>query len=203
MTVREGDYGMAGKVQARAGAQAKPAKPIMTDKGIVEKTGHGWDEWFARLDKTGAAKLDHKGITALLDKTWKPGPWWGQMIAVSYERARGIRAMNQKCDGEFSVSVTKVFPLPLAKLYAVVGDAKLWPKWMPKGAFEETSRTKEKYLRAKWKTNARISAGFTAKGADKAQVAFDIGKLPNGDAVETERAAWKKAMTKLEALLAG
>jgi hypothetical protein len=187
---------MAAKAQAGA-------KPIMTDAGIVAKTGHGWDYWFAALDKAGAAKLDHKGITALLDKKFKPGPWWGQMIAVSYERARGICAMNQKCDGEFSVSVTKVFAVPLAELYGIVGDAKLWPKWMPKGAFEETSRTKDKYLRAKWKTNARISVGFYAKGDGKAQAAFDVGKLPDADAVETERAAWKKAMTKLEAMLAG
>jgi len=183
-------------VKAQAGA-----KPIMTDAGIVAKTGHDWDYWFAALDKAGAAKLDHKGITALLDKKFKPGPWWGQMIAVSYERARGIRAMNQKCDGEFSVSVTKVFPLPLPKLYAVVTDSKLWPKWLPRGAFEETSKTKDKYWRFKWKKDARVSVGFTAKGADKAQIAFDIGKLADGDAVETERAVWKKAMEKLQSML--
>ena len=177
------------------------AKPIMTDAGIQSKTGHDWDWWFAALDKAGAAKLDHKGITALLAKNWKPGPWWGQMIAVSYERVRGIRAMNQKCDGEFSVGVTKVFPMPLAKLYAVTADPKLWPKWMPKGAFEETSRTKDKYLRAKWKKDARIAVNFYAKGADKVQIAFDIGKLADNDAVEAERAAWKKAVEKLEKLL--
>jgi hypothetical protein len=194
-----------GQVSAKAAKPAKPdksAKPIMTDAGIVAKTGHGWDWWFAALDKAGAAKLDHKGITALLDAKFKPGPWWGQMIAVSYERARGIRAMNQKCDGEFSVGVTRVFPVPLAKLFAVVSDAKLWPKWMPKGAFEETSRTTDKYLRAKWKGDARIAVGFTAKGADKAQVAFDIGKLSGPDAVEAERTAWKKAVEQLGALLA-
>ncbi|HEY2068563.1 MAG TPA: hypothetical protein VGG48_03325 [Rhizomicrobium sp.] len=184
--------------------QKKPGtKPIMTDAGITEKTGRNWDAWYALLDKAGAAKLDHKGITALLDKKWKPGPWWGQMIAVSYERARGIRAMNQKCDGEFSVGVTKVIPVPLSRLYAVATDTKLWPKWHPKGAFEETSRTRDKYLRAKWNTDARISVGFYAKGADKAQIAFDIGKLTGPDAVESERAAWKKAVEKLVAVLAG
>jgi hypothetical protein len=180
---------------------ASKAKPIMTDAGIRAKTGHDWGWWFAALDKAGAAKLDHKGITTLLAKNWKPGSWWGQMIAVSYERARGIRAMNQKCDGEFSVGVTKVFPVPLAKLYAVTADPKLWPKWMPKGAFEETSRTKDKYLRAKWKKDARIAVNFYAKGADKAQIAFDIGKLSGLEAVERERAAWKTAVEKLELLL--
>jgi hypothetical protein len=198
MACRQGDYGMA----AQAQKASKPGiKPVMTDAGITAKTGHGWDYWFAALDKAGAAKLDHKGITALLTAKFGIGAWWRQMIAVSYERARGIRAMNQKCDGEFSVSVTKVFPVTLAKLYAIVGDARLWPKWMPKGAFEETSRTKDKYLRAKWKTDARISVGFYAKGADKAQIAFDVGKLSGAEMVESERAAWKKALERLGELL--
>jgi hypothetical protein len=177
------------------------AKPIMTDAGITAKTGHGWDYWYAALDRAGAAKLDHKGITALLDKKFRPGPWWGQMIAVSYERARGIRAMNQKCDGEFSVSVTKVMPVGLSALFAAATDPATRKRWFPPGAFEETSKTKDKYWRGKWKNDARISVGFIAKGADKAQIAFDIGKLPDQDMVETERAAWKKAINRLGALV--
>ncbi|MEJ1970695.1 MAG: hypothetical protein WDN03_19015 [Rhizomicrobium sp.] len=173
----------------------------MTDAGIAAKTGHDWEWWFGALDKAGAARLDHKGIVALLNGKMGAGRWWGQMIAVSYERARGIRAMNQKCDGEFSVGVTKIFPVPLAKLYTAAADPKLWSKWLPAGAFEETSRTQDKYLRAKWKKDARIAIGFTAKSADKAQIVFDIGKLANGDAVEKARAAWKKAVEKLERLL--
>ncbi|HEX4303842.1 MAG TPA: hypothetical protein VHZ78_13680 [Rhizomicrobium sp.] len=182
--------------------KAKPAiRPIMTDAGIEAKTGHGWDYWFAALDKAGAAKLDHKGITALLDKKFKPGPWWGQMIAVSYERARGIRAMNQKCDGEFSVSATKVMPVSLSVLFEAATDPKTRKKWFPPGAFEETSKTKDKYWRGKWKSDARLSAGFIAKGDGKAQIAMDIGKLADGAAVETERAAWKKALEKLQIML--
>ncbi|HEY0106397.1 MAG TPA: hypothetical protein VGB91_09960 [Rhizomicrobium sp.] len=173
----------------------------MTDAGIAAKTGHGWEVWFARLDKAGAAKLDHKGITALLDRTFKPGPWWGQMIAVSYERARGLRAANQKCDGEFSVGVTRLFPVPLSRLHAAVTDTARWAQWMPIGAFAETSRTENKYLRARWKKDARIAIGFTAKGEDKAQVAFDIGRLSGTEAVEKERAAWKKAVDKLSKML--
>ncbi len=185
---------MAAKVQAGV-------KPIMTAEGIKAKTGHDWDYWFAALDKAGAAKLDHKGITALLDKKFKPGPWWGQMIAVSYERARGIRAMNQKCDGEFSVSVTKVLPLGLSALFTAATDEKTRKSWFPPGKFEETSKTMDKYWRGKWKAGARISVGFTAKGADRAQIAFDIGKLSGPETVESERVAWKKALAKLEALL--
>ncbi|HXL98795.1 MAG TPA: hypothetical protein VN932_02620 [Rhizomicrobium sp.] len=173
----------------------------MTDAGIEAKTGHGWDYWFAALDKAGAAKLDHKGITALLDKKFKPGPWWGQMIAVSYERARGIRAMNQKCDGEFSVSVTKVMPVGLSALFAAATDAKTRKTWFPPGAFEETSKTKDKYWRGKWKKDGRLEVGFYAKGPGKAQIALQSNKLSGSEAVESERAAWKKALEKLEDLL--
>ena len=182
---------MAGKGQAAV-------KPVLTDAGILAKTGHDWDYWFAALDKAGAAKLDHKGITAILHGKMKVGPWWGQMIAVSYERARGIRAMNQKCDGEFSVSVTKVMPVSLSKLFTVATSRHA--DWFPKGAFEETSRTKDKYWRGKWKSG-RLEVGFYAKGADKAQIALQSNKLSGSDAVEKERAAWKKAMGALEKLL--
>jgi hypothetical protein len=183
-------------------AQKKPGnKPIMTDTGIREKTGRGWDEWYALLDKAGAVKLDHKGITALLDKKWKPGPWWGQMIAVSYERARGIRAMNQKCDGEFSVSVTKVIPVGLSELFDAATDPATRRKWFPSGAFEETSKTTNKYWRGKWRKDGRLEVGFYARGPGKAQIALQSNKLSGTEAVESERAAWKKAIEKLASML--
>src|SRR5271170_4209940 len=143
--------------------QAKPTrlvKPTMTDAAIKAKTGKDWAQWFAALDKAGAAKKDHKAIAALVAEKMGAGDWFGQMIAVSYERARGIRAMNQKCDGEFSVSVTKVMPVGLSELFAAVTDAKTRKNWFPPGAFEETSKTKDKYWRGKWKKDGRLEVGF-------------------------------------------
>ena len=90
----------------------------MTDAAIKATTGKDWAAWFAALDKAGAAKLDHAAIARLAAEEMGAGDWYGQMIAVSYERARGIRAMNQKCDGEFSVSVTRVMNAPLPELFA-------------------------------------------------------------------------------------
>src|SRR5271170_4996534 len=149
--------------------QAKPTrlvKPTMTDAAIKAKTGKDWAQWFAALDKAGAAKKDHKAIAALVAEKMGAGDWHGQMVAVSYERARGIRAMNQKCDGEFSVSITRVMDAPLSKLYATA--TKDPAGWFPKGAFEETSRTEDKYWRGKWK-EGRLEVGFYAKGAGRAQ----------------------------------
>ena len=183
-------------------AKGLTVKPIMTDEGIKARTGKGWDHWFAALDKVGAAKLGHKGITAILHGKMNVGPWWGQMIAVSYERARDIRAMNQKCDGEFSVSVSKTLPVDLSTLYEAVADDKLRAKWFPKGAFKVSSQTKDKYFRGPWgKNGARLEIGFYAKGDGKAQIALQVNKLDGNEAVESERAVWKKAMINLEKTL--
>jgi len=180
----------------QAAPKSQASKPMMTDAAIKAKTGKDWAQWFAALDKAGAAKLDHKGIAALAAGKLGAGNWYGQMVSVSYERARGIRAANQKCDGEFSVSVTKVLEVPLPRLFAVATKG----GWFPKGKFEETSITKDKYWRGKWNGTGRLSIGFYAKG-EKAQIAIDSGKLSGAELVEKERAAWKKALTKLEAAL--
>lgn len=176
-------------------AQIRQAKTTMTDAAIKAKTGKDWEGWFKALDKAGAAKKDHKAIAALISGKMGAGDWYGQMIAVSYERARGIRAMNQKCDGEFSVSVSKVIPVALPRLFkaATAGG------WFPKG-FVETSRTDGKYWRGKWK-GGQLSFYFYAKGADKTQITVDSGKLADEAVVEKERALWKKAVATLEAQL--
>jgi hypothetical protein len=176
----------------------RQAKPTMTDAAIKARTGKDWEQWFAALDKAGAAKKDHKAIAVLVAEKMGAGDWFGQMIAVSYERARGIRAMNQKCDGEFSVSVSKVMNVPLRRLFkAATGGG-----WFPKSGFQETSKTADKYWRGKWK-GRQITFAFYPKGADKAQITVDSGKLANQEAVEKERALWKRAVAKLEASLGG
>lgn len=178
------------------------ARPIMTDEAIRARTGKSWDKWFAALDKAGASKLDHKGITAILNGKMKVGPWWGQMIAVSYERARGLRAMNQKCDGEFSVSVSKTLPVDLSRLYDAVADERERARWFPKGALQMSSQTRNKYFRGTWgRSGARLEIGFYPKGEGRAQIALQVNRLAGAEAVESERAAWKKAMERLAACL--
>ena len=120
------------------------------------------------------------------------------MVAVSYERARGLRAINQKCDGEFSVSVTRVINVALPELYAAA--TKNPAAWFPKGKFEETSRTTDKYWRGKW-NSGRLEVGFYAKGVGRAQIALQSNKLASQALVEKERALWKKAIDRLQTII--
>lgn len=75
-------------------------KTIITDAAIKARTGKDWASWSSALDMAGAAWLDHKAIAKLARKNPGAGAWHGQMVSVRYGRARGIRAMNQKCDGQ-------------------------------------------------------------------------------------------------------
>jgi len=173
-------------------------KNTMTDAAIKARTGKDWAGWFAALDQAGAARLDHTAIAKLAREEMGAGDWYGQMVAVSYERARGLRAMNQKCDGEFSVSVTRVMDASLSRLYAAATDTP--QSWFPKRVIEETSRTKDKYWRGKWKSG-KLEIGFYAKGPGRAQIALQANKLPDAEAVESERAVWKKAIDKLQKIV--
>ena len=195
---------MAAKAQAAkaargAGAKLEGWKPSISDEKVTAATGRGWMGWFVILNKANAGALAHKQIATVLYDKGCPG-WWSQMIAVEFERLRGGRAKNERPDG-YSVSITKVMPVGLGELFAAATDAKSRAKWFPKGAFEETSKTKNKYWRGTWKKDARLEVGFYSKGAGKSQIALQVNRLASADAVEKERAAWKKAFDALGGIL--
>src|SRR6185312_7829975 len=88
--------------------KAAPAKsPKMSDDAVKSKTGKAWKEWFAILDKAGAKKMTHQEIVKYLNSEQGVGPWWQQMVTVTYEQHIGRRGEHQKPDGyEISVSRT-------------------------------------------------------------------------------------------------
>ncbi|HTT99909.1 MAG TPA: hypothetical protein VMF58_17800 [Rhizomicrobium sp.] len=201
---------MATKAQPKAKAAKKktapkaegewPPKSISEEK-VKAATGKGWMGWFSILNKMNANALPHKEVAKRLKEEYGAPSWWCQMIAVEYERARGGRKKNERAGGTFAVNVTKVMPVSLAKLFATATSEKTRKTWFPAGAFEETSKTKDKYWRGKWKKERKLEFGFYAKGDGKSQIALEIRQLPTEADVEKERAAWKKAMEKLVASL--
>jgi hypothetical protein len=122
------------------------------------------------------------------------------MVAVEYERARGLRAPHETATG-YSVAVSKTLAISLPKLYAATARDATRAKWFPKGRFESSSRTKDKYFRGAWGKGARLEINFYAKGAGKAQLAVQISKLVAKPDVETQREIWKTALGKLQSLL--
>ena len=173
-----------------------PPKSISEEK-VKAATGRGWMGWFSILNKMNANTMPHKDVAKRLREEYDAPRWWNQMIAVEYERARGGRKKNERAGGTFAVNVTKVMPVSLSKLFAAATNEKTRRNWFPAGAFEETSKTKDKYWRGKWKTDSKLEFGFYAKGEGKASIMLEIRQLPSEADVEKERGAWKKAMEKL------
>lgn len=189
----------AGQEAAMAGTK-RDHTPSMSDDAVKAKTGMDWYGWFKLLDKAEAAKLPHKDIANLLYNKHKVPGWWCQMVAVEYERARGLRDKHEQAEG-FSVSASKTIDVPLSKLFAAVANDATRKKWFPWGAFKPSSQTKDKYFRGAWKDGARLEINFYAKGASKSQIAVQVNKMAKKSDVEKERAAWKKALEKLEGLI--
>lgn len=174
--------------------------PSMSDAAVNAKTGRDWAQWFGVLDAAIATQLDHRSIVTLLSQKYAAPSWWRQMIAVEYERARGLRARHETSSG-YSVAISKTVAVSLSHLYAQTADTAKRKKWFPKGAFVPSSRTRDKYLRGSWKAGARLEIGFYAKGRDKSQIVVQVNKLAGTPQVERERTAWKSALSKLQRIV--
>jgi hypothetical protein len=172
----------------------------MSDDAVKAKTGRDWPSWFGALDQAGAAKLNHTQIAQHISDEYGIPGWWCQQVTVEYERARGLRERHQTTDG-FSVGISKTVATSLAKLYAATASPAKRKKWFPKGEFELSSQTKDKYFRGSWNDTARIEIGFYAKGEGKAQIAIQVNRLAKKSEVESQRALWKAAVAKLDAML--
>src|SRR6476661_2132439 len=103
--------------------------PRMSDIAIKAKTGKNWKDWFAALDKAGARKMNHQEIVKLVSEKYDVGPWWQQMVTVSYEQARGLREKYQKPAG-YQISVSRTVNAPVAKLYKSFANAKSRSSWL-------------------------------------------------------------------------
>lgn len=170
---------------------------------VRAKTGKSWAEWFAILDKAGAAKWPHKEIASYLHEQ-DCGAWWSQMVTVGYEQARGLRVKHQTADG-FSASASKTVDAPIGKLYQAWSDAKLRAKWLPDSAdITIRSATKNKVIRIVWTDGkSNVEVRFYPKGEGKSQVTIQRRKLKNTKEVQQVKAYWGKALDQLKALLDG
>ncbi len=173
----------------------------MSDDAVQAKTGKSWKEWFAILDKAGAKKMSHQEIVKYLNAKQRVGPWWQQMVTVTYEEARGLRERHQKPAG-FQISVSRTINVPVGKLYNAFANDKARKAWLAENGIAVRKATANKSLRVTWndvKTSLEIS--FIAKGDDKSQVVVQHSKLPNARASATMKTYWGKALDRLRASL--
>ena len=88
----------------------------VSDEVIRRRTGRGWEEWFDLLDESGAIAKAHREIARWLQSEHGIDGWSAQSVTVSYERARGRRAVGEHADG-FAITASKTVAVPVDRLY--------------------------------------------------------------------------------------
>ena len=175
--------------------------PRMSDEAVKAKTGKTWKEWFAILDKAGARKMTHQEIVKLLNTTHGVGPWWQQMVTVTYEQQRGLRAEHEKPDG-YQISVSRTVNTPLGKLYKAFASDKSRAQWLGENGLVVRKATANKSMRVTWKDGkTSLEIGFYSRGDEKSQVAVQHSKLPNAKDATKMKTYWGRALDRLRELL--
>jgi hypothetical protein len=174
------------------------------DEALRAATGKDWSEWLAVLDAAGAAKtgLDHQRIWDLaMQSLPEAAAWWGQMVSVGYERARGLREKHESSNGEFQATLSKTFPVPLFAAFAAWADANLRGQWLDAPELSFTKLNAGKNIRARWPDGARLDIRFNATGPDKCQIVVDTMKLDDSEAVQRAKAFWQAQFERLQQYL--
>jgi uncharacterized protein YndB with AHSA1/START domain len=173
----------------------------MSDEAVKAKTGKTWKEWFAILDKAGAAKMNHQEIVKYLHAKQSVGPWWQQMVTVTYEQARGLREKHQKPTG-YEISVSRTISAPLGKLFKSVGNEKARLAWLPEDGLTIRNSTANKTIRLNWNDGqTSVEFSFLAKSDDKTQVVVTHRKLRDAKASAKMKTYWGQALDRLRASL--
>lgn len=206
---------------ARSAPVAPPApasKGGLSDAKARDKTGHGFDHWFAVLDRFGGAEKGHTAMARHLFADHGVPGWHSQGITVAYERARGIRDLNQRCDGAYEVSVSKVVNATtqhIARALTEPAQRKRWTREVDPALVNALATALVKpgakgvvvrpdnlgTLRYKWGETS-VQLYIAPKPGGKVSVVATNGKLADAAMVETRRAIWRKALESLAATFA-
>jgi hypothetical protein len=179
----------------------KATAPRMSDAAVKEKTGKTWKDWFAILDKAGARKLSHQEIVKYLHTEQGIGPWWQQMVTVTYEEARGLRERHQK-PGGFQISVSRTVNVPLVKVYKAFANEKARKAWLDEDGLTIRTATTDKSMRVTWKDGkTSLEISFLPKADDKSQIVVQHSKLPDAKSSARMKTYWKLALDRLRSSL--
>ena len=175
-------------------------KPRMSDDAVKAKTGKTWNDWFKILDAAGEKKMTHQERVAFLNRKHNVGPWWQQMVAVTYEQARGLRERHQKPEG-YEISVSRTINAPVSRAFKAWTDEKTRKAWLPAN-FKIRKAIANKSFRITWEDGkTSVAVAFIPKGAGKSQVVAQHSKLADAKAAAGMKTFWADALDRLKKMI--
>jgi uncharacterized protein YndB with AHSA1/START domain len=191
-------------------AAKEPARgegpPLATsDEAIRKRTGRGWEAWFDILDERGADELPHREIARWVagELGIEPLAWNAQAIAVSYERARGLRAVGERAEG-FAITVSRTVAVPVERLFDAFVDEAHRERWLPGAELRERTATRPRSARFDWGGGeTRVAVTFVSKDEAKSTATLEHSRLADAEEAERMKAFWRERLTALRAQLEG
>jgi uncharacterized protein YndB with AHSA1/START domain len=174
-----------------------------TDEAIRQRTGRGWEQWFDLLDEWGAPDLPHKEVARRVaaELGIEPLAWNAQAITVSYERARGGRAVGEHPEG-FAVTAQKTVAAPVGRLFDAFVDQSSRRRWLANDRLRQRTATKPKSARFDWADDeSRVNVTFLSKDEGKSTVVVEHARLRDGEEAQRMKAHWRARLRSLKALL--
>jgi hypothetical protein len=173
----------------------------MSDEAIRRRTGHGWEEWLDLLDEWGAADRPHREVARWVAKEHGVDGWGAQAVTVTYERARGLRAVGEHADG-FAITASKTVAVRVDRLYEAFVDESLRERWLPGVDLHERTAVKPRSARFDWGGGeTRVIVAFTEKGDEKSTVALQHERLADAAEAERMKAYWRGRVAALKEVL--
>jgi uncharacterized protein YndB with AHSA1/START domain len=174
---------------------------LVADESMQRATGKSHAEWFALLDGWGATDHNHTEIATWLREGQGVPGWWAQNITVSYERARGMRRIHQQPDG-YTISVTRTISVAPDRALAAFTDTTVRGRWLPKVPMRRRPTRAALTARFDWSDpKSRVVVNIVPKGDGKALVAVGHEQVPDADAAERLKVAWREWLGGLKAVL--
>jgi hypothetical protein len=201
----------------RSASPASRSKGGVSDATSREKTGHGLEHWFEVIDRFGGVEKGHTASARHLYEAHSVPGWYAQGITVAYERARGVRSVNQRCDGAYEVSVSKVVTGKTADVIKALADRRVRTRWVKDvdarlvkalSAALDSRTSKGIVVRPDGQGRFRYKWGDTTvqlhllpKAGGKVSIIATNSKLSGSTVVEERRALWRTALGALAQLL--
>lgn len=172
----------------------------MSNAAVRAKTGKTWTEWLKVLDTAAMQKREHRDIAAYVCEHFDITEWWAQTVTVGYERIHGLRAIGQRRDGTYEANKSKTVSVPVEKLYAAFAQKRLREQWLNEPVSMRKT-TKHQSVRMTATDGTPIEAYFTAKGAQKSQVALQQRRLQSKAESDRCKSDWGERLKALAALV--
>jgi hypothetical protein len=167
--------------------------------GVRRATGRERDEWFALLDKWGAAGRAYREIADWLTGKHGISKWWAQKLIVEYEQERGVRPPGVRRNGTFEVSASKTVAVPIEQAFDAFINTRRRKRWLTDATMTLSDSKPGRSARFRWEDGStRVNVAFERKGPSKSTVVVSHDQIIGAKQAQTAKARWKERLVELK-----